>query len=229
LIKARNNLKGLIDMDGNINQKNNENEVDRKDALSAAITTAIGADASKALSSVHLDNVISAADVKLHTYSTNQAAVAKTGIQVAAKLSAVKIAAIVVSCTVILGSGITFAHILYTADDAIVSEYPEVVATKDESSAVYTPEIAIEFSGDGKTKGHINPSSAVLIGLGSNDKVIAWYIYNEDKKEVLSGSGAVIEAELSALTPGRYSAEWVVEEPNGERARAIRDFKIKKN
>jgi RNA polymerase sigma-70 factor (ECF subfamily) len=227
LIKARNNLKGLIDMDGNINQKNNENEVDRKDVLSAAITTAIGADASKVLSSVHLDGVINASNAKLHAFSTKQAFAAKASVHVAAKLSVVKIAAIVVSCTVILGSGITLAHILDKADDEIVSEYPEVVATNDEPGAVYSPEVTIEFYGDGETKDHINPTSAVLSGLGADDKVIAWYIYNEDKQEVSSGNGSLIEDELSSLTPGKYSAEWVTEDANGDRARAARDFEIK--
>jgi RNA polymerase sigma-70 factor (ECF subfamily) len=219
LMKARKNLKGILEMKGTTYPE--LTEVERKSGFGLAVTSAIGADVNKTVSSSQVDNVLKISGGKLNAYYASTSTSSKVAMKIAAKASTLKMVLLGVACTLIVAGCVAFTVIINAEETHIDKE----IAAQTEMK-IYEPAVTIVFSGSSDTAEHINPTSATLTEVSDRDTVSGWSIYNEENEEVSSGAGAVIENAFKTLSPGNYKVSWILTTETGERAKASRGFTI---
>lgn len=219
LMKARKNLKGILEMKGITYPE--LTEVERKSGFGLAVTSAIGADVNKTVSSSQVDNVLKISGGKLNAYYASTSTSSKVAMKIAAKASTLKMVLLGVACTLIVAGCVAFTVIINAEETHIDKE----IAAQTEMK-IYEPAVTIVFSGSSDTAEHINPTSATLTEVSDRDTVSGWSIYNEENEEVSSGAGAVIENAFKTLSPGNYKVSWILTTETGERAKASRGFTI---
>jgi RNA polymerase sigma-70 factor (ECF subfamily) len=234
LIKARKNLRGILEMKGITYPDLMESE--RKSGFGLAVSSAIGADISKTISSSQIDTVLNACGGKIAAVSAPATASATSSISHSlinavkslAQVVTAKTIVLGVACAVIITSGVAFTLIINKAEIPLDKEIAEQTFAPIK---VYEPDVVIEFSGstDSATDSaeHINPTSAKLSDVGSGDTVSGWFIYDGENNIVSSGQGTVVENAFENLVPGNYRVTWILTTQAGERARAFRDFTVK--
>jgi RNA polymerase sigma-70 factor (ECF subfamily) len=237
LMKAKNNLKGILELKGYTYQ--NLMEEDRKGGFGIAVSSALGLKVSNSISSAQVDSALHACGLKLQaaqaaagtangTASSAVKVTAKAAAKVGAKFAVGKIVTVVVASAAVLGGGMFLAHTINTADNSIDTELAPYIATEDSASVIYEPDVSIEFSGDDDSLEHVNPTSAVIKGYADTDTIDSWTIYNVGTSSVAaSGDGSEINSEVFAgLQAGNYKITWQLISNSGEGAKASRAFEI---
>jgi RNA polymerase sigma-70 factor (ECF subfamily) len=221
LIRAKKKLKGTLEMNGI--GFDNLNVESKSDSFAVAVTAVLGSDVSSVASSGEVDSILKACQAKVHNAAAdNNSNHSDTSVKTVSSLSIGKIVALVSLSAFIIAAGI-FLSLTIKAADYEISTDPAIAV----SDNVYKPDVEIAFSGGTDIAEHINPITASIQGYGENDKIVEWYIYNEAKEEMKSGTGFEINEVSDGLAPGNYSLMWVLASESGNEAEAIREFVVK--
>lgn len=92
----------------------------------------------------------------------------------------------------------------------------------------YVPDAVIELAGNDCPDGHVNPYEATLHLRDGEGRVIEWDIAfaGDPANVVRQGTGTHITSDLQDLPAGLYRIDWLVENPEGNRASVMRDILI---
>jgi RNA polymerase sigma-70 factor (ECF subfamily) len=218
LIKAKKNLK--ITLEGKGMTFGGLTEESKSDTFAVAITTALGSEVDRLVSSKQLAAFIDASKNKIALHNTSLQKIVKKR----KKNSSLKIVLSAIALTLVLVAAIAVPSVIKDAEIPVDKEaYEEQVAAE----IYYKPDVRIDFIGGSDSADHINPSSAMLICENKKDNAISWAIYNEQKEELETGAGSEAWNVFEKLGPGNYSISWDVQGESEVIAKAVRDFVIK--
>jgi RNA polymerase sigma factor (sigma-70 family) len=253
IIVAKRNLKKMFEQNGitsiYIDDEPGEAEkpTEKPINLGAAIAMTSAASAESVFASVNVPGILTGVHAKLATVGTISKAgfLAKASMSKVGQAATLKVAAIVVSASLVTVGGV--GGYVIANDGVLFGSKEAVVAAVDHEfdiSIVFVQGVGPASSagtgedGDADVLGeddvdvvlaeHVNPVGADLIIGDERDLPGAWQIDTVDGTTISKGNGSHIDASVFAtLTVGDYVLTWHVSGFDGSSAKAEREFEIR--
>jgi RNA polymerase sigma factor (sigma-70 family) len=214
LIKARNNLKDVLEKKGIAGMDMMSEE--RRGGFAAIVTSAIGANVDQVVSATPVNQILSGAGAKIHAY----AAAHPAGAARSARSSRFGFAKLVTVAIVIA--------VIATSVAAIPRS--DVADSPVAQPEIYYPSAVVVFAGGGGVSAnapeHINPDTAIIECKNGEDQVTGWRIEDGQGVTVAAGEGAEVTGAFANLSSGEYSIRWTLANADGQTAEVFRKFEI---